>query len=205
MAADGPDIGPDVTLNEPAWIHPSAHIYGNVVLEKGSSVWINVAIRCESGQTIIGEKTNIQDFVMIHGAGQKPSLIGKNCSITHHVTLHGCSVGDNCLIGIGATIMDRCVIGENSIVAGGSFLKEDTIIPPNSVVMGTPGKVVRTRNNAVANRMNALAYYRNALAYRDGYHREWGEGRYAKDVAEEMRELQAEIAELRKTADTKSA
>lgn len=204
MAADGPVLGPDVTLNDPAWIHPSAHIYGEVTLEKGSSVWINAAIRCESGETIIGERTNVQDFVMIHGAGQTPSVIGKNCSITHHVTLHACSVEDNCLIGIGTVIMDRCIVGENSIVAGGSFLKEDTIIPPNSIVMGTPGTVVRRRDNSIANKMNALAYYRNALAYKAEYYREWGEPRFNDAVAEEMAELQKEIAALRKASETAS-
>ena len=87
--------------------------------------------------------------------------------------LHGCTIGDNCLIAIGATIMDGAVIGRNSIVAGHAFVREGTIIPENSIVMGTPAKVVATRNNYVANRVNAMLYHRNAEAYARGEHRAW--------------------------------
>ena len=78
---------------------------------------------------------------MIHVGSSTGTVIGAHCTITHHCTIHGCTIGDNCLIGINATIMDGAVIGENCIVAGGSFIKERTVIPDNSIVMGIPGKV----------------------------------------------------------------
>ncbi|MFX6330628.1 gamma carbonic anhydrase family protein, partial [Acinetobacter baumannii] len=90
----------------------------------------------EVHEVVIGPRSNVQDFVMIHVGNSGGTIVGADCSITHHVTLHGCTLGDNVLVGIGATIMDGCVIGENSIIAGGSFLKENTIVPPNSIVAG---------------------------------------------------------------------
>ena len=128
----------------------------------------------------IGARTNVQDFVMVHVGATTPTVVGEDRSITHHVTLHGCSIGDRVLVGIGATIMDGCVIGENSIVAGGSFLKENTVIPPNSIVAGVPAVVKATRDNSAANEFNARLYLANAEGYSREDHRVW-----AKMVGEE--------------------
>jgi carbonic anhydrase/acetyltransferase-like protein (isoleucine patch superfamily) len=184
-------IGPDVTLNNPAYVHDTAHLYGKVTVGQHASIWINAVARAEHREIVIGDYTNIQDFVMLHIGDTTDTRIGSHCSITHHCTLHGCTIGDNCLIGINSTIMDGCVIGENSIVAGHSFLKEGTVIPPNSIVMGTPGKVMRTQNNFVRNRLNAYFYYRNALAYAAGRYREWSEPEFRDAAAGEMQRLLA--------------
>lgn len=184
-----PVIGPDVLLRNPAYVHDSAHLYGKITVEEHASIWVNVVARAEHCEILIGSYTNIQDFVMLHIGDTTPTIIGSHCSITHHCTIHGCTIGDNCLIGINATIMDGCVIGENSIVAGHSFLKEGTVIPPNSIVMGAPGKVVRTQNNFVRNRLNAYLYYRNALAYASGHYRAWDEASFPAEVKAEMRRL----------------
>lgn len=186
-------FGPGVEVDDPAFLHPTALAYGKVKIRRGASLWPYVVVRAESFHVEIGENTNIQDFVMIHVGGNAPTVIGKYCSITHHCTIHGAIIGDNCLIGINATIMDRCVIGENSIVAGGAFLKEDTVIPPNSIVMGTPGKATRTRNNWVANRLNALLYLRNAQAYAKEHHRTWDGPEYHAWVKSELARLQKEF------------
>ncbi len=186
-----PLLGPDVKLYNPAYIHPSALIYGDVTLRDGCSVWPNVVMRAEMYRIDIGPNANIQDFVMIHVGDGADAIVGANCSITHHVTLHGCTIGDNCLIGIGATIMDRCVIGENSIVAGGAFLKEGSVIPPNSIVMGQPGKVTKTRNNAAANALNAFLYRRNAESYAKGEYRVWSSPAFRDEIATEMARLKA--------------
>ncbi|WP_430398857.1 gamma carbonic anhydrase family protein [Ferrovibrio sp.] len=191
-----PIHGPDVVLNDPAYIHETAHIYGKVRLEKGSSVWINVAMRAENFEIVVGEYTNIQDFSMIHIGGQTATHIGSHCSITHHCNIHGCTIGDNCLIGIGATIMDGCVIGNNCIIGGAAFLKEGTVIPDNSVVVGAPGKVIKTQNNYVRNRLNAYLYYRNALAYKQGQYREWDQPETLKAIGEEIARLNAELKAL---------
>ncbi len=181
-----PTLGPDVRDDGCAYLHPSVCIYGDVRIARGVSFWPFSVVRCESGSTEIGEYTNIQDFVMIHGGDVQ---IGAYCSITHHCTIHVASIGDNCLIGINATIMDGAVIGANSIVAGGAFVTEGSIIPPNSIVMGAPAKVKRQHNNFVANRMNAWLYHRNALAYARGEHRAWS----GEDMAAYSRARRAEV------------
>ncbi|WP_439573125.1 gamma carbonic anhydrase family protein [Phreatobacter sp.] len=167
--------GPLVAIDDEAFVHPTAQIYGKVSLSAGASVWSNAVIRAEMHEVVIGPRSNIQDFVMIHVGNGMGTRVGADCSITHHVTLHGCSVGDNVLVGIGATIMDGSVIGENSIIAGGSFLKEGTVIPPNSIVAGVPAVVKATRDSSAANRFNAWIYVENAAAYVRGEHRRWND------------------------------
>lgn len=162
-----------MTRNGDIFLHSTAQIYGDVRLKPGVSVWCNAVIRAETQHVAIGKNTNIQDFVMIHIGFNHPTVIGENCSIAHRVTLHGCTIGNDILIGIGSVIMDGCHIGSNSIVAGGSFLKEHTIVPENSVVMGTPARVVRSFDNSEENRRNALFYRCNAEAYHYGNHRLW--------------------------------
>lgn len=174
----GPDVarsGPLVEIDPAAFVHPSAQIYGKVRLEAGASVWPNAVIRAEMYEVVIGPRSNIQDFVMIHVGNGMGTRVGADCSITHHVTLHGCAIGDNVLVGIGATIMDGSVVGENSIIAGGSFLKEGTIVPPHSIVAGVPAVVKANRDCGAANRFNAWLYAENAAAYARGEHRFWSE------------------------------
>lgn len=160
-------------LASAAYAHPSLAAYGAITVGEGSSLWPNVVIRAEVYEVRIGRFTNIQDFTMLHVGSSSPTIIGDFCSITHHVTAHGCTIEDDCLIGINATLMDGVVVGRGSIVAGHSFVREGTIIPPNCVVMGVPAKVVRERDSSRANIVNALMYHRNALAYRAGEHRAW--------------------------------
>ena len=193
-------FGPDVVLNDPAFIHPSAQIYGKVRIETGASVWCNAVMRAEMFEIVVGAHSNIQDFAMIHIGDFTPTIIGAHVSITHHCTIHGCTIGDNCLIGINATIADGCVVGANSIVAGGSFLKEGTIVPPNSIVMGIPGKVVRQQNNFVRCRLNAFMYSRIAQAYARGEHRGWADPDTIAAAAAELKRLNAEFAASTGTA-----
>lgn len=160
-------------LTRAAYVDPTARVFGNVAAGEGASLWPYVVIRAEHTHVRIGAFTNLQDHAMVHIGYTTPTIIGDYCSITHRAVLHGCTIRDNCLIAIGATVMDGAVIGENSIVAGHAFVREGTIIPPNSIVMGTPGKVVATRDNFVANRVNAMLYHRNAVAYAKGDHRAW--------------------------------
>lgn len=160
-------------FHQSVFVHESAQIYGRVAIGEGSSVWPNSVMRAEDHEITIGRFSNIQDFAMLHVGFDHPVSVGDYCSITHRVTLHGCAVGDFCLIGIGAVIMDGAEIGAGSIVAGGAFVPEGKIYPPNSVIMGAPGKVVAERDNSKANRINAWAYNRNGAAYTQGDHRAW--------------------------------
>lgn len=185
-------FGPEVDVSRAAFVHPSAQLYGKMHVDEGASIWPNVVARAETQDIVIGAYTNLQDFVMVHVGFVVPTIIGAHCSITHHVTLHGCTVGDSSLIGIGATLMDGCVIGENSIVAGHTIVGEGIVVPPNSIVAGVPGKVVKTRDNFVANRLNAWMYYRNALAYVAGEHRAWTDPAVLAECAREEERLRAE-------------
>ncbi len=166
-----PLYGPDITLNQPAFIHDSAQLYGKITLERDVSVWPNVVMRAEAYEISIGEASNIQDFVMVHVGNTTPTLVGKRCSVTHHATLHGCEIGDDCLIGINATVMDGVKIGNNCIVAGHAILTEGSEFPDNAIIAGVPAKQVGSKNNAEANRINARFYLRNALNYRQGIYR----------------------------------
>ncbi|TCL09133.1 carbonic anhydrase/acetyltransferase-like protein (isoleucine patch superfamily) [Shimia isoporae] len=161
-------IGKNVTLDDPAFVHDSALLYGNVHIGKGASVWPHVVTRAEVFEIRIGARTNIQDFVMIHVGMATPTIVGEDCSITHRVTLHGCEIGDRCLIGIGATIMDGAKIGANSIVAGHAIVSEGSVFPENSVIAGVPAKVVATRDNGMANLANAKFYEMNARNFAEG-------------------------------------
>ena len=181
-------------MNNAIWQAPSAELYGDIRLEKGVSIWPKVVMRAESDYIEIGEYTNIQDFTMIHIANV-PTKIGAYCSITHHCTIHGATIGDNCLIGINATIMDRAVIGNNCIIAGHTIVTEDTVIPANSIVAGAPGKVKATRNNLIANRLNALAYYDNGEAYAQGNYRAWADPEQQEKMAARKAELELEFGD----------
>lgn len=178
-----PPTGPGIAIDAQAFVHPSAQIYGRVRLAAGVSVWPNAVIRAEMHEVVIGERSNVQDFAMIHIGSGTGTVVGRDCSITHRVTLHGCTIGDNVLVGIGATIMDGCVVGDNSIVAGGSFLKENTVVPPNSIVAGVPAVVKASRDSSAANRFNAWLYTMNAEAYARGEHRAWDEADLAAAAA----------------------
>lgn len=161
-------IGKHVTLDNPAFIHDSAILHGKVYVGPGVSIWPRVVTRAETFEIRIGARTNIQDFVMIHVGLMTPTIVGEDCSITHHATLHGCEIGDRCLIGINATIMDGAKIGANSIVAGHTIVTENAEFPENAIIAGVPGKQVATRDNGARNLMNARFYSAIAAKYADG-------------------------------------
>lgn len=130
-------------------IHPTARaaenitIIGDVTMEKNSSLWYGAVVRGDAAPIVIGANTNIQDGCIIHADPGIPATIGKNVTAGHGAILHGCTIGDDCLIGMGATLLNNCVIGEGCIIAAGALITERTVIPPGSMVMGCPGKVVR--------------------------------------------------------------
>lgn len=185
-----------VDLSRAAFVHPSACVYGRVAAGEGASIWCNVVIRSEAAHVAIGAYTNIQDFVMIHTDPGRPVVIGDYCSITHHATIHGSTIGNNVLIGINATIYGGAVIGDNSIVGQHAYVKDGTIVPPNSVVVGSPARVLRTANSWMANRLNALLYHRNALAYAAGDHRAWEGPEFDRWLKITMSALATEFAAL---------
>jgi carbonic anhydrase/acetyltransferase-like protein (isoleucine patch superfamily) len=186
-------FGPDVDVANAVYVDDTVRLFGKVRAGVGTSFWPYVVGRSEMYEIVIGEYTNIQDHVMMHVGYGTPTIVGAHCSITHHVTLHGCTVGDNCLIGINATLMDGCVIGDNSIVAGHTIVSERVVIPPNSIVAGVPGKVKKTRDNYVENKLNAYLYHRNAQAYAIGEHRAWSDPEIMRGYFAERERLQNEV------------
>ena len=189
-------FGPGVVLSDPAFIHETVQLYGKIKIGTGSSLWPNVVVRAEMFDVRVGSFTNIQDFSMVHIGASSGTNIGDYCSITHHCTIHGCTIGDNCLVGINATIMDDAVIGDNCIVAGGAFITEGTIIPDNSIVMGTPAKVTSKKNNFISNRFNAFMYYFNSLAYVQGDHRGWRGKDFEVAAKERMEQILIEFQSI---------
>jgi len=161
-------VSDSVTLDRPHFVHESAWLYGKVYVGPGVSIWPSVVTRAEFHEIRIGARSNIQDFVMIHVGAMTPTIIGDGCSITHHATLHGCEIGDSCLIGINATIMDGAKIGAGSIVAGNTIVTENAVFPPHSVIAGVPGKRVAERDNTHANIRNARMYEQLAQGYAVG-------------------------------------
>ncbi len=189
----------ELDLSGAAFVHPSALIYGRVRMGEGSSIWCNAVVRAEAAHVDIGAYTNVQDFVMIHTDPGRPVTIGTHCSITHHATIHGSTIGNNVLIGINATVYGGAVIGDNSIVGQHAYVKDGTMIPANSIVVGSPAKVVRMANSWVANRMNALFYHRNARAYAAGDHRAWEGPGFDAWLQITLKSLTEEFARLERT------
>ena len=170
---------------------PSATLTGEISIGPGCSVWHNAVLRAECQEIRIGRVTNIQDFAMLHVGFDTPTAIGDFCSITHRATLHGCTIGDACLIGIGAIVMDGAEIGAGSIVAPGAVVREGQRFGPGSILAGVPAKLVRERDEAPANRLNAWIYWRNAERTRRGDHRAWTGPDYDAWLAELREDIAA--------------
>lgn len=123
---------------------PNCSIIGEVVLKKDVSVWFGAVIRADVASVTIGERTNIQDNATVHVSPENPTIIGDDVTVGHNAVVHGCTVGNCCLIGMGAIILDRANIGEGSIVGAGALVAQGKIYPPRSLIIGNPAKVVST-------------------------------------------------------------
>jgi carbonic anhydrase/acetyltransferase-like protein (isoleucine patch superfamily) len=158
-------------------LHPSvfvaegAQVIGNVEIGEESSVWYNTVLRGDMNTIRIGSRTNIQDFTMVHvDEGPYPTRLGDDVTVGHHVVLHGCTVGNRVLVGIGAIVLDGVVIEDDCFIAAGTLLIRGTHVPSGSMVMGAPGKVKRTLTDAERAGLltSAAGYVRNAKLHRGG-------------------------------------
>ena len=149
------------------WVAPNATIIGDVTLEKNSSIWFNAVLRGDIENISIGEGSNVQDGSVLHTDPGYPLKIGKDVTIGHLVMLHGCTIGDKSLIGIGAVILNGAKIGKNCIIGANSLITENKIIPDNSLVVGSPGKIVRQVSNDEEKSIteNAIHYQKNWKKY----------------------------------------
>jgi carbonic anhydrase/acetyltransferase-like protein (isoleucine patch superfamily) len=149
------------------WIADNATVIGSVVLKNNASVWFNVVIRADNDIITIGENSNIQDGSVLHTDAGVPLTVGKNVTVGHKVMLHGCTIGDNTLIGINAVVLNHAKIGKNCIIGANALITERQEIPDNSLVVGSPAKVVKmvSEGQAMMLQMSALHYVQNFKRY----------------------------------------
>ena len=157
-----------VEMAESAWIAETAVVIGNVRLEEGASVWFNAVLRGDHELILIGENSNVQDGAVMHTDPGSPLTLGKGVTVGHKAMLHGCTVGDNSLIGINAVVLNGAKIGRNCIIGANALVSEGKVIPDGSLVVGSPGKVVRelTEQQQQALAGGAAHYVQNAERYR---------------------------------------
>ena len=163
-------IAPELPEEGAYWIAESADVIGRVRLERNASVWFNAVLRGDNELIWLGEGSNVQDGCVLHTDMGSPLTIGRNCTIGHQAMLHGCTIGENTLVGIGATILNGTVIGRNCLIGAHTFIPERKVIPDNSLVMGAPGKVVREIDAEGIARLSAAAasYVRNWQRFAKG-------------------------------------
>ncbi len=161
------------TLAESAWVADSAQVMGRVDLAADTSVWFGVVIRGDTESISIGEGSTIQDCSVLHADIGQPLRVGKHVTVGHKVMLHGCTIGDESLIGIGAIVLNGAKIGKNCLVGAGSLVTEGKEFPDGSMIMGTPAKVVRslTPEQIQALKLSAHHYIENAKRFKSELHK----------------------------------
>ncbi|MFV1872701.1 MAG: gamma carbonic anhydrase family protein [Oleiphilus sp.] len=153
----------------PSFIAPNATLIGSIEIHEKASVWFNVVIRADNDKVILGEASNIQDGSVLHIDPGYPLTIGKHVTVGHKVMLHGCSIGDNTLIGINAVVLNGAKIGENCLIGANTLIPENMEVPDGSMVVGSPGKVKRALSEQEIQmlKMGAAHYVQNGQRYQD--------------------------------------
>ena len=154
-------------IDETAWIAPNATVIGSAVLEQDSSLWFSAVIRADGDTITIGRGSNVQDGCVLHADRGVPLRLGAGVTVGHNAVLHGCTVDDDVLIGMGAIVLNGASIGSGSIIGAGAMVPEGTQVPPNSMVLGLPGKVRRETTNGEREgiRANARLYVERVAEY----------------------------------------
>jgi carbonic anhydrase/acetyltransferase-like protein (isoleucine patch superfamily) len=160
--------GDTPAVHESAFVAPTASIIGNATLAQDSSAFYGVSVRADTAAITVGAGSNLQDNVVLHADPGFPCSVGAGVSVGHAAVVHGCTVEDHCLIGMGATVLNGAVIGTGSLVAAGAVVLEGTVVPPRSLVAGVPAKVRRelTDDESEGVRQNAARYVELARAHR---------------------------------------
>ncbi|MFO1202656.1 MAG: gamma carbonic anhydrase family protein [Tabrizicola sp.] len=157
-------------IDPTAWIADEATLIGKVVVQADASVWFGAQIRGDNEEIVVGAGTNVQENCVLHTDMGYPLTIGANCTIGHKAMLHGCTIGDGTLIGMGATVLNGAKIGKGCLIGACALITEGKEIPDGSLVMGSPGKVVRQLDETARARLLASAanYQANARRFRVG-------------------------------------
>lgn len=168
-ALDG--IAPEIAAD--AWVAPDANLIGRVVLEAGASVWFGATLRGDNEEIRVGRGTNIQENCVLHTDMGFPLVIGADCTIGHKAMLHGCTIGEGSLVGMGATVLNGARIGKGCLIGAGALVTEGKQIPDGALVVGAPARVVRELDAAARARLlESAAHYRdNAARFRKGLSR----------------------------------
>lgn len=168
------DLGGDTPmLKEGVWVAPGAHVIGMVTLADEVSVWFGATLRGDTEPIVIGAGSNIQENCVLHTDPEFPLKVGRDCTIGHRAMLHGCTIGDETLIGMGATVLNGARVGRNCLIGAGALVTEGKGIPDGSLVVGAPGKVVRTLDDEAIEKLRvSAATYRERAA------------RFARDLTE---------------------
>lgn len=152
------------SIDSSVYIASGVVVIGDVKIDQGASIWFNSVLRGDIDRIHIGKYTNIQDNSTVHVMGDHPAIIGDYVTVGHNAVVHGCTIGNNCLIGMGSILLGYCKVGDNCIVAAGTLITEGKIIPANSMVMGVPGKVVRTLTDEEVKAIRESAINYNLVA-----------------------------------------
>ncbi|MGW6427068.1 gamma carbonic anhydrase family protein [Nocardia sp. NPDC055053] len=155
-------------IDDTAWIAPNATVIGRVSLAAEVGVWYSAVLRGDLEQITLGARTNIQDGCVLHADPGFPLTVGSGVSVGHNAILHGCTIGDDVLVGMGATVLNGAVIGAGSLIAANALIPEGAQIPPGSLVAGVPGKVRKELTEAQQDgiKLNAAVYVHNLAAHR---------------------------------------
>lgn len=145
------------TLGNRVWIAPSADVIGDARLADDASVWFGAVIRADNTPILVGARTNIQESAMLHSDPGAPLTIGTDCTVGHHAILHGCTVGDRVLVGMGAIVLNRANVGDGCIIGAGALVTEGKTFAPNTLIVGSPARAVRSLDEGARAMLEASA------------------------------------------------
>ncbi|SCX01074.1 UDP-4-amino-4, 6-dideoxy-N-acetyl-alpha-D-glucosamine N-acetyltransferase [Agrobacterium sp. DSM 25558] len=153
------------------WVAPDANVIGSVTLEEDVGIWFGATLRGDNEPITVGRGSNIQEGVMVHADPGFPAKIGAGCTIGHHAIIHGCTIGDNSLVGMGATVLNGAKIGKNCLIGANALVTEGKEFPDNSLIVGSPARAIRTLDDAAVDGLKKSA---------ENYVRNWQ--RFAKEL-----------------------
>ena len=164
------DRTPTLPADDRYWVAPDANVIGKVILGEDVGIWFGATLRGDNEPIIVGARSNIQEGVVVHTDPGRPVTIGEGCTIGHSAIIHGCTIGDNSLIGMGATVLNGAVIGKNCLVGANALVTEGKVFPDNSLIVGAPAKAIRTLDEeAIAGlKRSAESYVRNWQRFKTG-------------------------------------
>lgn len=151
------DLVPTLPENGKYWVAPDAYVIGQVQIGDGVGVWFGAVVRGDNEPITIGQDTNIQEGAMVHSDPGFPVTIGSGCTIGHHAIVHGCFIGDNSLVGMGATVLNGAKIGANCLIGANALVTEGKVFPDNSLIVGSPARAIRTLDDATVTVMRSSA------------------------------------------------